>query len=35
MLSNKSECAFELLTKCENELIVPDYIQEAILWIKQ
>ena len=33
MLGNKSEAAFELLEKKEGELVVPDYIAEAIIWI--
>jgi hypothetical protein len=32
--SNKANCAFDLLDKKANEVIVPSYIQEAIKWIK-
>lgn len=35
MLSNKADVAFELLDKKADELIVPAYIQEAIIWIRQ
>ena len=33
MLDEKAECAFELLDKKSAELIVPDYIKEAIEWL--
>jgi putative ATP-dependent endonuclease of OLD family len=35
MLGNKADVAFELLDKKETVLIVPNYIQEAIKWIKE
>jgi len=35
MLGNKAEAAFELLKKKGGELIVPTYIQEAIVWVRQ
>ncbi len=34
MLGNKTDAALELLLKKESELIAPDYIKEAIEWIK-
>ena len=34
MLKNKAEAAFDLLEKYGNELVVPEYIKEAIQWIK-
>lgn len=34
MLKNKADVAFELLNKKSNELVVPDYIKNAIEWIK-
>lgn len=34
MLKNKTETAFTLLNN-DNELIVPDYIREAIEWIRR
>jgi len=34
MLKNKADCAFELLEKQSETLEVPDYIKEAIEWIK-
>ncbi|WP_371371072.1 ATP-dependent endonuclease [Sporomusa aerivorans] len=33
MLNNKTETAYQLLKEKSNEIIVPEYIQEAILWI--
>lgn len=33
MLSNKAECAFQLLDKSGNNLITPEYIQRAVKWI--
>jgi predicted ATP-dependent endonuclease of OLD family len=35
MLSNKTEAAFKLLKNYSNELVVPNYIQEAFEWIKK
>lgn len=35
MLENKTEVAFELLEKKGNSLNVPDYIRDAILWLKE
>lgn len=35
MLGNKADVAFELLDKKEALLIAPNYIQEAIKWIKE
>lgn len=35
MLKNKADAAFLLLTKQENRLVAPPYIQEAIEWIRQ
>lgn len=32
MLSNKTEAAYELLTKKSDKIIVPDYIRKAIIW---
>lgn len=34
MLKNKAESAFELLKNSE-ELVIPDYVEEAIQWIKE
>ena len=34
MLNNKTEAAYELLS-CEDGIIVPDYIQRAIQWIRE
>lgn len=34
MLSNKADCAFELLDKKSKEISIPDYIIEAIKWIR-
>lgn len=34
MLKNKADVAFELLDKKSEELVVPDYIKNAIEWIK-
>lgn len=33
MLDEKTDCAFELLDKKANELIVPQYIADSILWL--
>ena len=35
MLKNKADVAFELLTNKADELIAPQYIQEAIEWIRE
>lgn len=35
MLSNKTECAFEMLEKKGNNLTTPNYIKRAIKWIKE
>lgn len=35
MLSNKTDCAFSILEKKANEITVPNYIQDAISWIKE
>jgi putative ATP-dependent endonuclease of OLD family len=35
MLQNKADVAFELLEKTGNEINPPDYIKEAIEWIKK
>lgn len=35
MLDNKAEVAFEILCKIADELIVPDYIKNAIRWIDE
>ncbi|MEM8527734.1 MAG: TOPRIM nucleotidyl transferase/hydrolase domain-containing protein [Bacteroidota bacterium] len=35
MLSNKADCAFELLDKKANTLTTPQYIKDAITWIRQ
>jgi putative ATP-dependent endonuclease of the OLD family len=35
MLSNKAECAFELLEKKGNDLSTPYYIERAINWIRE
>lgn len=35
MLDNKADCAFELLDKKADSVITPDYIKEAIEWIRQ
>lgn len=35
MLDNKADCAFELLDKKTDSITTPDYIKEAIEWIKQ
>lgn len=35
MLDNKAEVAFEILCKIADELIVPDYIKNAIEWIDE
>lgn len=34
MLKNKTEAAFQLLEKKGSELIVPEYIQQAVAWIR-
>jgi putative ATP-dependent endonuclease of OLD family len=34
MLNNKAEAAYQLLDKKGKELMVPEYIREAILWVK-
>lgn len=34
MLKNKADAAFELLDKKEADLVTPQYIQEAIKWVK-
>ena len=34
MLSNKADCAFSILESKASELTVPQYIRDAILWIK-
>lgn len=35
MLKNKADVAFELLDKKATEINVPEYIKEAIEWIKE
>ena len=35
MLANKSRVAYELLDKKADELVAPDYINEAITWINE
>jgi len=35
MLKEKADVAFELLDKKAEELNTPEYIKEAILWIKE
>jgi hypothetical protein len=35
MLKNKADVAFELLDKKATEINVPEYIKEAIKWIKE
>lgn len=35
MLKNKAEAAFELLEKESGQLVAPNYIQEAIQWIRE
>ena len=35
MIDKKADVAFELLDKKANELVPPEYIKEAILWIKE
>lgn len=35
MLKNKADAAFELLTKKADELVAPQYIKDAIAWIKE
>ncbi|MCV5978085.1 ATP-dependent endonuclease, partial [Escherichia coli] len=35
MLANKAEAAFRLLQLHAGELTVPDYIQEALAWIRE
>lgn len=35
MLANKAEAAFRLLQQHGSELAVPDYIQEALAWIRE
>jgi putative ATP-dependent endonuclease of the OLD family len=35
MLSNKADCAFELLDKKADSLTTPQYIKDAITWIRQ
>ncbi len=35
MIGNKSEVAFELLDKKMDELVVPDYIARAVIWINE
>jgi putative ATP-dependent endonuclease of OLD family len=34
MLKNKADVAFELLDKKAGEIEVPDYVKNAIEWIK-
>lgn len=34
MLENKADAAFELLDKKKHQIVVPKYIEEAILWLK-
>ena len=34
MLGNKADAAFELLDKKEAALVAPQYIEEAIAWIR-
>lgn len=34
MLANKAEAAFKLLQHDGEELCVPDYIQEALAWLR-
>lgn len=33
MLSNKTDAAYELLTKKAQEIVIPEYIQKAISWV--
>lgn len=35
MLSEKADCAFELLDKKANDIATPEYIKQAIEWIRQ
>ncbi|MNM47684.1 recombination protein F [compost metagenome] len=35
MLKNKADAAFELLTQIAAELVTPQYIQDAIAWIRE
>jgi predicted ATP-dependent endonuclease of OLD family len=35
MIQEKTEVAFQMLEKKSSELVVPDYIKQAILWIKE
>lgn len=35
MLSNKADCSFTILEKKVNDINVPQYIKDAILWIKE
>lgn len=35
MLKNKAEAAYELLDKKADELTVPEYIKDALQWIKK
>ncbi|WP_433916295.1 ATP-dependent endonuclease [Pseudomonas alloputida] len=35
MLKNKADAAFELLTQMAAELVTPQYIQDAIAWIRE
>ncbi|HIG0470898.1 TPA: ATP-dependent endonuclease, partial [Escherichia coli] len=35
MLANKAEAAFQLLQLHAEKLTVPDYIQEALAWIRE
>ena len=34
MLKNKTEAAFQLLEKKGSELVAPDYILQAVTWIR-
>ena len=34
MLANKAEVAYKLLMEQATVIVVPDYIQQAILWVK-
>ncbi len=33
MLDEKAECAFEILDKKSADIIVPDYIKDAVEWL--
>ena len=35
MLKNKADCAFELLDKKADQIIIPDYIERAFQWINE